>query len=160
MRRVVLAILSTVVALTLLLSFKSHPTTSVASPPAVVRSTASTTGGNDSTASSGSTKTSKKTATTKTTATTTTVTGDAAETQYGPVQVQITVSAGKVTAVRAIEYPNGDPRDAQINSSAIPLLNQEATRAGNATIDVISGATYTSDGYIQSLQSALDKAGS
>jgi uncharacterized protein with FMN-binding domain len=86
------------------------------------------------------------------------VTGDAADTQYGPVQVKITVTNGKLTSVSAIEYPENDPRDAQINAYAIPALNQEAKAAGSADIDMISGATFTSEGYIQSLQSALDKA--
>src|SRR5262249_16350235 len=88
-----------------------------------------------------------------------TVTGDVAQTMYGPVEVQITVENGKVTAAEAIESPDQDPRDAQINSYAIPALNSEAVSASSAQIDTISGATYTSNGYISSLQSALDKAG-
>jgi uncharacterized protein with FMN-binding domain len=78
---------------------------------------------------------------------------------YGPIQVKITVKNGKVTAAEATEYPNGDPRDAQINAYAIPALNSEAVAAGSAQIDSVSGATYTSQGYISSLQSALGKAG-
>jgi uncharacterized protein with FMN-binding domain len=75
------------------------------------------------------------------------------------VQVRITVSSGKLTAVAAVVYPNGNGRDQEINSYASPALNKEALAAGNAKIDMISGATYTSTGYINSLQSALDKAG-
>jgi len=75
------------------------------------------------------------------------------------VQVQITVTNGKLTGVTAIDYPWNNGRDQEINSQAIPALNQEALAAGNAKIDMISGATYTSTGYIDSLQSALDKAG-
>jgi uncharacterized protein with FMN-binding domain len=78
---------------------------------------------------------------------------------YGPVQVQITVRSRKLTAVNMIQYPDGTPRDAQINAYAIPQLTQEALAANSAKIDAISGATYTSGGYITSLQSALDKAG-
>ena len=59
----------------------------------------------------------------------------------------------------AVDYPQQDPRDVQINSFAIPQLDQEATAAKSSSIDVVSGATYTSQGYIQSLQSALDQAG-
>jgi uncharacterized protein with FMN-binding domain len=88
-----------------------------------------------------------------------TVTGDQVPTRYGPVEVKITVTNGKLTAVDAIEYPTERSRDVQINSYAIPRLNQEAMASGNASIDMVSGATYTSDGYITSLQSALDKAG-
>jgi uncharacterized protein with FMN-binding domain len=73
--------------------------------------------------------------------------------------VQITVSAGAVTDVSAVSYPQGNSRDAQINAYAIPALNSEALSAGTAQIDMISGATFTSSGYISSLQSALDKAG-
>jgi uncharacterized protein with FMN-binding domain len=78
---------------------------------------------------------------------------------YGPVEVQITVKNGKVTAAQAVQYPQDSPRDQQINSYAIPVLNQEAVSAGSAHIDAVSGATYTSGGYVTSLQSALDKAG-
>jgi len=73
--------------------------------------------------------------------------------------VQITVKNGKLTAATATVYPTGTPRDAQINAFAIPQLEQETVAAGNAKIDAVSGATYTSNGYIASLQSALDKAG-
>ena len=87
------------------------------------------------------------------------MTGTAWPTIYGPVQVQVTVAAGKVTAVKALEYPEESPRDYQINAFAIPQLNSEALAAGSAQIDAVSGATYTSQGYIGSLQNALDKAG-
>jgi uncharacterized protein with FMN-binding domain len=86
------------------------------------------------------------------------VTGAAWPTIYGPVQVQITVRGGRVTAVTAVEYPADTPRDVQINQYAIPQLNAETLAAGSAQIDAVSGATYTSQGYIGSLQSALDKA--
>jgi uncharacterized protein with FMN-binding domain len=87
-----------------------------------------------------------------------TVTGDTAQTRWGPVQVQITVAAGKITAVDAVQYPNGNGRDQEINSYALPVLAQEAVAAQGADIDLVSGATVTSDGYVQSLQSAIDKA--
>lgn len=79
--------------------------------------------------------------------------------RYGPVQVQITVKNGNLTSVDAIEYPTGTSRDEQINAFAIPQLTQEALAAGSAKIDAVSGVGYTSQGYITSLQSALDKAG-
>ncbi|MBY8842804.1 FMN-binding protein [Streptomyces sp. SP2-10] len=87
-----------------------------------------------------------------------TVTGQAAQTQYGPVQVRITVSAGKITKAEAVQAPKGGLSD-QKTQLAIPKLNQEAVAAGSADIDAVSGATYTSTGYRQSLQSALDQAG-
>lgn len=87
-----------------------------------------------------------------------TVTGDVATTMYGPVQVRITVANGKITKAEAVQAPSGGTSD-QKTALAIPKLNQEAVAAGNANIDSVSSATYTSGGYKKSLQSALDKAG-
>ncbi|MEU9391380.1 FMN-binding protein [Streptomyces sp. NPDC048324] len=87
-----------------------------------------------------------------------TVTGAVAQTQYGPVQVRITVSNGKITKAEAVQAPKGGLSD-QKTALSIPKLNQEAVAAGSAKIDSVSGATYTSGGYKQSLQSALDQAG-
>ncbi len=87
-----------------------------------------------------------------------TYTGDSVMTRWGAVQVEITVADGKITAVQAVEYPQNNARDRQINAYALPVLAQEVTQAQSAQIDVVSGATVTSDGYIQSLQSALDQA--
>ena len=72
--------------------------------------------------------------------------------------MQITVTGGKITAAQAVQYPNGNGRDAEINSYALPVLSQEAVQQQSAQIDTVSGATVTSDGYLQSLQSALDQA--
>ena len=88
-----------------------------------------------------------------------TYTGEVAQTEWGPVQVQLTVAAGRITAVQVPQYPNGNPRDAEINSYALPTLIQETEQQQSAQIDMVSGATVTSTGYLQSLQSALDKAG-
>jgi uncharacterized protein with FMN-binding domain len=139
MGRVIVAIAGTVAGLVLLLSFKTtgtaaRSTSAASTPPIVARST-------------------------PTTPTTRTVTGGVSENQYGPVQVQVTVRGGRVTAVTATQYPNGDSRSAQISAYAIPALNQEALQAGSAGIDMISGASYTSESYLASLQSALSKAG-
>jgi len=87
-----------------------------------------------------------------------TVNGAAADTPYGPVQVQLQVSGGKIVAATAIDFPQSGGRDREINSYAIPLLQQETVTAQSAQIDTVSGATFTSDGYLQSLQSALDAA--
>lgn len=84
--------------------------------------------------------------------------GTVQDTRWGPVQVQITVANGKITAVEAVQYPNGNHRDEEINSQALPILAQEALAAQSAHIDTVSGATVTSDGYIPSLQAAIDKA--
>ncbi|MFE7766719.1 FMN-binding protein [Streptomyces sp. NPDC057438] len=87
-----------------------------------------------------------------------TLTGSAVDTEYGPVQVRITVDGGKITKSEAVQQPSGG-RSTQISGDAIPKLNQAAVTAGSADIDAVSGATYTSAGYKESLQSALDQAG-
>ncbi|GCB51000.1 FMN-binding protein [Streptomyces sp. NL15-2K] len=85
------------------------------------------------------------------------VTGDAAQTQYGAVQVRLTVAGGKITKAETVQAPKGGKSD-QITADAVPKLNQAAVAAQGAEIDAVSGATYTSAGYKQSLQSAVDKA--
>jgi uncharacterized protein with FMN-binding domain len=87
-----------------------------------------------------------------------TVTGAVSQTQYGPVQVRITVSGGKITKAEAVQAPKGGTSD-QKTALSVPKLNQEAVAAGSADIDSVSGATYTSEGYKKSLQSALDQTG-
>lgn len=88
-----------------------------------------------------------------------TVTGDVIETQWGPVQVQITTSGSQITAVDVVQYPTGNGRDVEINNYALPVLVDETLAAQSADIDMVSGATVTSGGYLGSLQSALDQAG-
>jgi uncharacterized protein with FMN-binding domain len=150
MKRVIASLFGTVAGLVMLLSFKTH-SQSTGTVAAAVTTTGDT-GGTSST--SGTTRSS----TTSTTGAKT-YTGDAVNTQWGVVQVQVQVSNGKVTSATAVEYPNGNPRDQQINSYALPKLNSEAVSASSAQIDMVSGATVTSTGYLGSLQSALDKAG-
>jgi uncharacterized protein with FMN-binding domain len=164
LRRVILAICATAAGLVLLLTFKTHTQSGVtgASPAAALGSP--TPGPDASSAAPGSAASSgaapaSAAKSTPAAAGAQTVTGAAWPTIYGPVQVKITVAGGKLTAATAVEYPLDTPRDQQINSFAIPQLNAEAVAAGSAQIDTVSGATYTSQGYIGSLQSALDKAG-
>ena len=80
------------------------------------------------------------------------------ETRWGTVQVEIVVKNGKITSADAVQYPTGNPRDQQINAYAVPQLNAEAVAAQSSSIDAVSGATVTSDGYLESLQSAIDAA--
>ena len=84
--------------------------------------------------------------------------GSVVNTNYGPVQVKITVVGGRVTKSVAAQVPWSGRRDQEINAQAVPILNAEAVRAQSAAIDMVSGATYTSGGYIHSLQAALDRA--
>jgi uncharacterized protein with FMN-binding domain len=179
MRRVILAIAGTAAGLVLLLSFKTHRTGVLAMPPAAITGTgaggsasASSAGGaaagsmgkgtaRGKGAASGNGSSGSKGAAGTTTggSVSKTVTGGVAQTIYGPVQVKIMVKNGKVTAADAVQYPDNTPRDMQLNAYAIPVLNQEAVAASSARIDAVSGATYTSEGYISSLQSAIDEAG-
>jgi uncharacterized protein with FMN-binding domain len=94
-----------------------------------------------------------------TTGTADTVTGSVAQTRWGPVQVQLTVASGRIADVTVVQYPDGNGRDREINDEALPELVQETLSAQSADIDMVSGATVTSQGYLQSLQSALDQAG-
>ena len=79
-------------------------------------------------------------------------------TRFGDVQVRITVENGKITDSQVTQVPWNDHKDQEINSYAVPILNQEAVDQQSADIDMVSGATYTSQGYIGSLQSAIDQA--
>ncbi|MEU1296832.1 FMN-binding protein [Streptomyces sp. NPDC005840] len=87
-----------------------------------------------------------------------TYTGDPVDTQYGTVQVAATLVGGKLTAVKVLQAPDANGRDQQIAGYALPRLTQEAIGAQSAHIDAVSGASYTSQGYTRSLQSALDRA--
>src|SRR3954471_18687389 len=88
-----------------------------------------------------------------------TATGDAIDTQYGAAQVRVTVADGKITKIEALQLQGNDPRSVQISSSAEPVLQQEVLAGQTADVDAVSGATFTSASYEQSLQSALDKLG-
>ena len=88
-----------------------------------------------------------------------TIAGPVVNTRFGPVQVSVTVEAGQITDIAAMQLPSGDRRSAQISSRSEPTLRSEALTAQSANIDGVSGATYTSEAYARSLQAALDSAG-
>jgi uncharacterized protein with FMN-binding domain len=171
MKRVIFAVTSTVVGLVALLSFKSqnHVTVGGGLPSASISGGSSTTGaaanpssaaGSRSSASTPSPTASASPAAPKTsTSAPKTYDGTAIQTRYGTVQVQITVAAGKITNAAFLQLTSDDGRSAEINSQAGPMLLQETLSAQSSSIDTISGATFTSEGYLQSLQSALDQAG-
>ncbi|HWD06190.1 MAG TPA: FMN-binding protein [Amycolatopsis sp.] len=146
MRRIALVFAATVSVVVLLLSYhtSTDQNTVAAEIPGVVRPQATTSAPTSSGASAPSGGS--------------TFTGAAADTRYGPVQVQITVSGGKITDAKVTQVPEESGRDVSINSAAVPELNQETLQAQSAQIDTVSGATYTSEGYVQSLQSAIDAA--
>lgn len=145
MRRIVFAIAATTAVLVLLLGFKTHGPT-IATPPAAIA------------AGNSSATTPSTTSPDGTAAGTRTVTGPAYDTRYGPVQVRVTVTNGRMTDVTPVQLPQDTARDIETDDYAVPQLRQEALSAQSANIDMISGATFTSDGYIRSLQSALDQA--
>jgi uncharacterized protein with FMN-binding domain len=87
-----------------------------------------------------------------------TATGAVAQTRWGPVQVRVRIVGARITDVTVLRHPSGNSQDEQINSFALPRLRAEVLRAQSARIDTVSGATVTSDGYLTSLQSALDAA--
>lgn len=111
-------------------------------------SSSSGSGSGTGSGSSGSSKTASGTAS-----------GDAVDTQYGSAQVRVTVKNGKIVTVEALQLQSNDPHSQQISSSAAPVLQQEVLAKQSADVDAVSGATYTSASYTQSLQSALDKLG-
>lgn len=86
-----------------------------------------------------------------------TVTGEVAQTQWGPVQVRVSVRGGTLARVEVLQHPDGNARSVQINGYALPVLIRETMAAQSTRIDMVSGATITSDGYLRSLQSALDR---
>ena len=88
-----------------------------------------------------------------------TLTGPVVSTRWGPVQVEITVDGGRLTDVAALQLPDGDRRSASISTRVEPTLRSQALSAQSASIDGVSGATYTSIAYARSLQAALDDAG-
>lgn len=145
MRRITFAALGTVSSLVMVFAYPTSHNASVTSTVtgSAQESSAATTSPGSSTATSSAAKR---------------YTGDATQTQWGVVQVQITVTNGKVTASEAIQHPTGNGHSDQINAYAVPTLNSEAVAAQSANIDSVSGATVTSQGYTTSLQSALDAA--
>jgi uncharacterized protein with FMN-binding domain len=156
MRRVVLAVTGTIAGLVALLSFKSH------SPTVPVAATSGTGGGSSSSSSSSSSATTvpgefpQGSLAGKLTPGETAITGKAGNTVYGPVQVQLIVKSGKIVKVAILEQPANTIHDIQIGEFAFPRLISETLAAQSAKIDTVSGASYTSAGYIASLQSAVD----
>jgi uncharacterized protein with FMN-binding domain len=132
MRRVILAVTATVAGLVALLSFKTH------SPSA--ERTVATPQQPPSSLPSGERA----------------ITGNVADTAYGPVQVQLVMKSTRIVKVNILEQPSSTEHDLQLGQLAFPRLIGETIAAQSARIDTVSGATYTSGGYIKSLQSALD----
>jgi uncharacterized protein with FMN-binding domain len=136
MRRAPIVLAGTAAGLAAVLSFRPHqPSPSAAAAPTSTPAVTSTATG------------------------TRTATGDVEPTQYGNAQVRVTVSGGRITKIEALQLQGNDPKSVAISSYAEPLLRASALRRQSADIDMVSGATYTSQSYQASLQSALDKLG-
>ena len=144
MKRIVLWFLSTLTAVVLLFGYHTSTagpaSTSVVAPP--VAGSSGTASGSNATSSSAKT-----------------YTGPSTDTRWGPVQVAITVADGKITDVTVPVYPNGNPKDQEINAYALPILTKATLESQDGNVDMITGATVTSQGYSTSLQGALDEAG-
>lgn len=161
MRRFLLTLTGTIAGLVALLSFKSHsPASSAAGPAGGAGTSVSTSGlsGAGPVSGSGGSTGNGTAGSAGGTGTTRTVTGSAMSTPYGPMQVQVSLAGRKVTAVRVLQQTNSGQESQQIDANAIPQLTRETLTAQSANISAVSGASYTSGGYIKSLQSALDLA--
>ena len=153
MRRVILAVTGTIAGLVALLSFKAHV------PTVPVAATSGTGGGSSPSSSSSSSRTIPgefQSVAGPLTAGETTITGKVANTVYGPVQIELVVKSHKIVKVAVLEQPTNTIHDIQIGEFAFPKLISETLTAQNAKVDAVSGASYTSAGYISSLQSAVD----
>ena len=152
MRRVILAVTGTIAGLVALLSFKSH------APSLSAAATSGTGAGSSSSSSSSSVPGEFPTGSqaASLSAGETALTGQVADTVYGPVQVQLILRNTKIIKVAVLQQPTNTIHDNQIGEFAFPELISETLKAQSAKIDTVSGASYTSQGYIQSLQSALD----
>lgn len=138
MRRILLWVVATVTVLVLLFSYR----TSTSSTMAASQQTGATTPAADRASLSVSGP----------------VDGDAVPTRFGVVQVRITVQDGRIASAEALQVPYRDRRDQEINARAVPLLAAQTVQRQSAQLDAVSGATLTSVGYMQSLQSAIDRA--
>jgi uncharacterized protein with FMN-binding domain len=154
MGKVVLALAATAIGLVLLLSFKSH---SAAAPRSALGRTAGDPAPSSSSTTSDPRRRSGSAKSSGSSKKSGTVTGDPISTPFGDMQVAAVISGGKLTNVTVLQETDGG-RSQQIDDQALPILKSEALSADSADIDVVSGATYTSQGYARSLQSALDKA--
>ncbi|MBI3748520.1 MAG: FMN-binding protein [Chloroflexi bacterium] len=174
-RRGAIALVTTAMALVLLFNFKTPDqlpvTGGIASTDGSLSASGNTTGSRGSTGSatndassgvsSSGTTTARSSAAPSTgtgsKAGTETLTGDVFASRYGSTQVQVTITNGRIISVTALQLPTGG-RSGQISQYVEPVLSSEALSAQSANIDIVSGATYTSEAYAQSLQSALDQA--
>jgi uncharacterized protein with FMN-binding domain len=119
----------------------------------------SSSGSTGATGSSGSTAGTGTSAAASSSSTDGTYTGSTVSTRFGDVQVQVTISGGAITDVTPLHLTDHDGRSVMISNQAAPILRDEVLQAQSASVYLVGGATYTSQAYLQSLQSALEQAG-
>ena len=129
------------------------PSTNATAGP-LTPATSATTAVNAAPTTAKATTTTKATATTKAKA----FNGSVIDTKFGPVQIQVQITGGKISEVAILQYPDSADRSVEINANALPTLRSESLSAQSASVHAVSGATYTSRGYVKSLQSAIDQA--
>ncbi|MCU1472874.1 FMN-binding protein [Amnibacterium sp.] len=169
MRRAPIVLTATVLGTAGVLLFKPLPVSSLTGTSSASSDSSASSSSPDSTSSSSSAAASPSSSasasssagsgSSSTKAISTTATGALETDRYGNTQVKVTITKGRITEVTVLAYNDGDPRSAEISQQAIPLLRQEVLSKRTAAVDAVSGATYTSNAYEASLQSALDKAG-
>jgi uncharacterized protein with FMN-binding domain len=146
-KRIVLWFMSTLTVVTLLFGYHTSTSSTSGTAPSVIASPAVPSTSGTSTSGGGTSASGR------------TVTGPSVDTRWGPVQVEVTVTGGRLTDVAVVDYPTENGKDRAINARAVPILVQEALDAQSADIDMVSGATVPSEGYVESLQAALDGSG-
>lgn len=157
-KRGIAALAITAFALVLLLSFKTPDQVPVRSGGVAIVGSGTGSGSTVAQAPGKAPAPTKSTGSGTNSAAAATIDGPVVDTRYGAVQVEIVVSGGQLKDVVALQLPTGR-HSGQISTAVAPILRQEALQAKSAAIDSVSGATYTSDAYAQSLQAALDQAG-
>lgn len=162
MKRVLLALMGTVAGLVALLSFKVQTETQAAILPSASGdgSTSTTSSGSDGTTAAPSGGVAPVSTPTPATpeVTVATLKGEAVRTRYGTVQVEVQLKGSTITSVSFLQLTGRDRQSQEINAQAGPILLRDTLKVQSARVSTVSGATYTSDGYAQSLQSALDQA--
>jgi uncharacterized protein with FMN-binding domain len=162
--RAVAALVATAAAVVLMISFRTPPTGAVgtgASLPAQPSSSGTPSSGSSTTSGGPPAGPQPPTPTPSPRSNgfkSGTFTGTDYPNQFGDVQVKLTVSGGRITDVTAVQYPTDRARSALISQQAIPLLREEVLQAQTANIDILGGATFTTESYAESVQSALDQA--
>lgn len=160
MRRAPIVISATVLGTAAVLGFHAHDAGVPLPSAAASRSPASSASSGATARRTPSTRSTKASSSSASSGSgTKTATGTAMPTRYGPAQVKVTVSGGKITKIEAVQLQSADRKSQQISDYAAPILQQSALTKQTAAVDTVSGATYTSLSYEASLQSALDKAG-